>query len=175
MLGFHQPCNAVTAIETCRYLKKKGFFVPEYAIRKSVENTQVKARIQYIDGNPPVIVDGGHNPAGINTLAMILDDIRLKGKKIFTVMGMVDSKDYKKGIETVSKYSDRIFLVDGFINNAVSSEKLKAIAEKYTDSQACDFKSAVEKAKSLAVENNGIVLVCGSLYLASEYLNIYCM
>lgn len=175
MLGFHQPCNAVTAIEACRYLRKKGFFVPEYAIRKSVENTQVKARIQYIDGNPPVIVDGGHNPAGINTLAMILGDIRLKGKKIFTVMGMVDSKDYKKGIETVSKYSDRIFLVDGFINNAVSSEKLKAIAEKYTDSQACDFKSAVEKAKSLAVENNGIVLVCGSLYLASEYLNIYCM
>ncbi|MDD7184337.1 MAG: bifunctional folylpolyglutamate synthase/dihydrofolate synthase [Oscillospiraceae bacterium] len=173
MLGFHQPCNAVTAIEACRYLKKKGFFVPEYAIRKSIETTNVKARVQYIKGNPPVIVDGGHNPAGINTLAMVIDDIRLKGKKIFTVMGMVDSKDYKSGIEKIARYSEKIFLVDGFINNAVSSEKLKAIAEKYADSQACDFKSAIEKVKSLAVENNGIVVVCGSLYLASEYLNIY--
>lgn len=175
MLGFHQPCNAVTAIEACRYLRKKGFFVPEYAIRKSVENTQVKARIQYIDGNPPVIVDGGHNPAGINTLAMILDDIRLKGKKIFTVMGMVDSKDYKSGIATISRYSDRIFLVDGFINNAVSSEKLAKIALHYTSAEPCEFHNAVENAKKLALENNGIVLVCGSLYLASEYLNIYCM
>lgn len=171
MLGFHQPCNAVTAIEACRYLKKKGFFVTEYAIHKSIETTQVKARIQYIKGVPPIIVDGGHNSAGINTLAMVLDTIRLKQKKIFTVMGMVDSKDYKYGIEKISGYSEKIFLVDGFINNAVQSEKLAEIASAYTSAEPCEFNTAVEKAKKLALENNGIFLVCGSLYLASSYLN----
>ncbi len=173
MLGFHQPKNAVTAIEACRYLRKKIGWIPEYAIHKSIETTQVKARVQYIKGNPPVIVDGGHNISGIGVLASLLSDIRLKGNKIFTVMGMVDSKDYKHGFEKISKYSDKMFLVDGFADNAVSSEKLAEISAKINNSEVCELGRAVEKAKKLALENNGIVLVCGSLYLASEYLNLY--
>ena len=34
------------------------------------------------------------------------------------------------------------------------------------------YEECTEKAKALALENNGVVVVCGSLYLASEYLNM---
>jgi len=172
MLGFHQPKNAVTAIEACRYLMKKGFLVPDYAISKSVETTQVKARVQYISGNPPIIVDGGHNPAGVSVLCFVLDDIKLKGKKIYTVMGMVDSKDYIKSTECISRISDNIFFIDGFAANAVPAKKLAKIAGRSV--KTCKpLKEAVEIATKLALENNGIVVICGSLYLASEYLNMY--
>lgn len=172
MFGFHQSKNAVTAIEACRYLMKRGFTVPEYAIRKSIETTQVKARVQYINGNPPVIVDGGHNPAGIEQLWFVLDDMKLKGKNIYTVMGMIDSKDYFRGVQRISDVSDSIFLVDDFAFNSVPAEKLAEIAEKNTSAEPCkSLIEAVEKAKTLAIENNGIVVVCGSLYLASKYLN----
>lgn len=187
MFGFHQPKNAVTAIEACRYLMKKGFVVPKYAIRKSIETTQVKARVQYIDGKPPVIVDGGHNIAGIVQLCYVLDEIRLKGKNIYTVTGMIDTKNYERGIETISGYSDKIFTIDDFAPNAVSAEKLIKIIANYNAKlrkkfyeinisgfEACkSLAEAVEKAESLAIENNGIVVICGSLYLASEYLNNY--
>jgi len=173
MLGFHQPNNAVTAIEACRYLREKIGWIPEYAIRKSIETTHVKARVQYIKGNPPVIVDGGHNISGIGVLASLLSDIRLKENKIFTVMGMVDSKDYNHGFKKISEYSDKMFLVEGFADNAVSSEKLAEISGKISNSEVCELGRAVENAKRLALENNGLVLVCGSLYLASKYLNLY--
>ncbi len=169
MLGFHQPQNAITAIEACRYLMKKGFTVPDYAIRKSIETTQVKARVQYIPENPPVIVDGGHNPAGISALYFVLANIN---KKIYTVMGMVDSKDYENSIKRIVDISDNIFFIDDFAQNAVSVKKLKEIYRENT--QACkSFAEAFENAKNLALENNGIVVICGSLYLASEYLNNY--
>lgn len=186
MLGFHQPKNAVTAIEACRYLMKKGIkVIPEYAIRKSIETTQVKARVQYIDGNPPVIVDGGHNIAGITELCYILESIRLKGRKIYTVTGMIDTKAYERGIEKIARYADKVFAIDDFAPNAVSAEKLMKIIANYSaklhkypykdsvaDFEACkSLSEAVEKAKTLALENNGIVVICGSLYLASEYLN----
>lgn len=185
MLGFHQPKNAVTAVEVCRYLMKKGFTVPDYAIRKSIETTQVKARVQYIDGEPPVIVDGGHNPDGVNALCDVLNDIRLKGKNIYTVVGMIDTKDYQRSIEKISWQSDRIFATDNFASNAVSVKKLIEVIANYKvklnkmfcESHVFDFEGckslseAVEKAESLAIENNGIVVICGSLYLASEYLN----
>lgn len=187
MFGFHQPKNAVTAIEACRYLMKKGFVVPEYAIRKSVETTQVKARVQYIDGNPPVIVDGGHNIAGITELCYVLDNIRLEVKNIYTVAGMVNTKDYERGIEKISGYSDKVFIIDDFAPNAVSVKKLIKIIANYnaklrkmspeihiSDFESCkSLSEAVEKAESLAIENNGIVVICGSLYLASKYLNDY--
>lgn len=173
MFGFHQPKNAVTAIEACRYLMKKGFIVPEYAIRKSIETTQVKARVQYINGKTPVIVDGGHNPSGVDALCYVLSDIRIK-RNIYTIMGMTDTKNYTAGASSVARYSAKMFAVDDFAPNAVSSEKLAEIAGKYTDAASCSsLEEAVEKAKKLALENDGVVVVCGSLYLASKYLSIY--
>ena len=172
MLGFHQPCNAVTAIEVCRCLRKKYFWVTEEAIRRSIETVKVKGRIQYIPENPPVIVDGGHNPAGITSLSRVLDNLKLQGKKIITVMGMVDSKDYKSGVEKISALSEKIFLVDDFADNAVPAEKLAEIASEYTSAEPCSsLKTAVSMAKKLALECNGIAVISGSLYLASDYLN----
>lgn len=172
MLGFHQPMNAVTAIEACRYLMKKGFTVPEYAIRKSVETTQVKARMQYIDGKPPVIVDGSHNPAGINQLFYTLMCIE---NLVYAVIGMVDSKDYPDCVRDIARCSKVMFTVDNFAPNAVPAEKLAEIsrtAGTYTGVYH-SLNDAVAKANEYALLNNGIVVVCGSLYLASEYLNSF--
>lgn len=173
MLGHGQFSNASTAIEACRYLRKKGFEISDEAIRKSIETTQVKARCQYIDGNPPVIVDGGHNAEGILNLEAVLRNFAVtKGKKIYTVMGMVDTKDYEDGVYSIARYSGKMFTVDDFAPNAVSAEKLAEIAGEHTYSEVCNsLDEAVEKAKKSAIENNGIVVVCGSLYLASKYLN----
>lgn len=168
MIGEWQCVNAVTAIEVCRYMRNCGFDISEENIAKSLENTRVRARAEYIEGNPPVIVDGGHNPDGVNN---VLSYIEGRNPAI-AVMGMVDSKDYENSVNRVARCCDKIFTVDGFAYNCISAEKLAETAGKYTNSEACrSLSEAVEKAKKLAVELNTVVLVCGSLYLASEYLN----
>ena len=173
MPGFCQPVNAVTAIEVCKYLRKHDFDISDENIRKSIETTQIKARCQYINGNPPVIVDGGHNAEGIENLALILRKYAVsEQKKIYAVMGMVDTKDYEDGVYKIARYSEKMFTVDDFAPNAVPAEKLAEIAGECAFNEIChSLYIAVEKAKKLAIENNGIVVVCGSLYLASEYLN----
>lgn len=172
MIGDWQCVNAVTAIESCRYLRKAGFEISEENIRKSLENTQVKARAQYIDGTPPIIVDGGHNPDGVNNLLSFLEG---KVNSAIAVMGMTDSKDYEQSVRRVARYCDKIFTVDGFAPNCVSAKKLAETAEKYTTlSEPCEsLAEALEKAKVMALERNGVVAVCGSLYLASTFLNDY--
>ena len=170
MLGFHQPMNAVTAIETCEYLRKKGFEISDENIKKSIENTQVKARIQYINGKPPVIVDGGHNPEGVYQLYC---SSSVTNKTIYAVMGMVDSKDYPECVRHIARCSKVMFTVDGFAPNAVPSEKLAEISRTAGTHTGVyhSLDKAVAKAKEYALLNDGIVVVCGSLYLASEYLN----
>lgn len=173
MLGIHQQDNSVTAIEACCYLRKKGFDISDKNIKKSIETTIVQARVQYIPGNPPVIVDGGHNYDGVSALSDgVLWGLKKNGKKIYAVTGMVDSKDYEVCINQLCRDVDKMFTVDDFAPNCVSSRKLAEIAGECTCAEPCEsLGEAVKKAEALALSNNGIVVVCGSLYLASEYLN----
>ena len=173
MLGLHQKYNAQTAITACLYLRSKGYGISDGNIIRSVETAQVKARVQYIGGEPPVIVDGGHNPAGVGMLSLMLMYLSTRGKKIYTVMGMVDSKDYAECVKMIAQRSDKVLAVDGFAPNSVPAETLEDIASFYTEAEALPFAEAVEKAKALALENGGIAVVCGSLYLASEYFRLF--
>lgn len=175
MLGIHQYYNAQTAITACVYLRSKGFDITDEAIKESIEKTFVKARQQYIDGEPPIIVDGGHNISGIGMLINALRYLSTRNKKIYAVTGMVDSKDYIQCLKNLSVHIDKLFAVDNFAVNCVSAETITDIAGFYTETEACEnISEAVEKAKALALENNGVVVICGSLYLASEYLNMIC-
>ena len=171
MAGIHQKYNAQTAITACIYLRSKGFEISESAVIQSVETTQVRARVQYIDGEPPVIVDGGHNPAGVAMLSLMLMYLSTRGKKIYTVMGMVDSKDYVDCVKKISSLSDKLFAVEGFAPNAVPADTIADIASFRTEAEAGTLEECAEKAKALAIQNNGIAVICGSLYLASRYLN----
>lgn len=172
MAGPHQKYNAQTAISVCLYLRSKGFQISDRAMIEAVETTQVRARAQYIDGDPPVIIDGGHNPSGVGMLSLILMYLSTRGKKIYTVMGMVNSKDYVSCIKTVSELSDKLFAVDGFAPDAVPAETVADIASFRTQAAAADsLGEAAAEAKALAKENDGVAVICGSLYLASEYLN----
>lgn len=169
MFGNAQPINAVTAIQVCHFLRENGFDISEDNIKKSVETSQIKARCQYIDGEPPFIIDGGHNPEGIANFVGVLDEIN---RPVYAVLGMVDTKDYDQGATRIAHYAEKIFTVDGFAYNAVNADKLAEIASEYAYAESCDsLEEAVGKATGDALMNNGIVAVCGSLYLASEYLN----
>lgn len=171
MPGIHQKYNAQAAITACLYLRRKGYDIPDSSIISAVETTQVRARVQYIDGEPPVIVDGGHNPAGVGMLSLMMMYLSTRGKKIYTVMGMVDSKDFAECVKIIAQRSDRLFAVGDFAPNAVTADKLADVASFYTETEESSLAEAVQKAKELAKADNGIVVVCGSLYLASEYLN----
>ena len=173
MAGVHQYYNAVTAVTACVYLRGKGFDIPDEAIGKAIETAQVKARVQYIDGEPPVIVDGGHNPAGVSMLALMLMYLTSRNKKIYAVMGMVSSKDYVECVRTVSEHCTKLFAVDGFAPNSVPKEDIAETADFLTETETGTLEECTEKARALALENDGVVVVCGSLYLASEYLNKY--
>lgn len=169
MFGNAQPINAVTAIQVCHFLRKKGFDISEENIKKSVETSQIKARCQYIHGEPPFIIDGGHNPEGIANFVGVLDEIN---RPVYAVLGMVDTKDYAQGASRIAHYVEKIFTVDGFAYNAVNAKKLAEIASEFAYAESCgSLEEALRKATGDALMNNGIVAVCGSLYLASEYLN----
>ena len=77
--GRHQTVNAAVAVKTMDVLKGLGWNIPEPAIRRGIKNMFIPARIEFLGGRPPVILDGGHNPDGIRVLVDFLREENISG------------------------------------------------------------------------------------------------
>lgn len=163
MVGRHQIDNALTAVETLRILKKRGFgriFYPH--IYSGIKYAEVPSRCQIIRGDKPfVMIDGAHNPDGMKALADFIRTVP-KAPKIM-VCGMMSNKDWQTSIGYISRYIDRAVCLDGFAQNTVFAPRL---AEMFSEGEVSNLRDAVSRAVTLA-GTDGMVVIAGSLYLAA--------
>lgn len=163
MCGSHQIINCATAIEAAKMI---GISLGN--IKLGATKAQVPARTQIVSKNPLIIVDGSHNPAGTKALAETLKNIT---QPITAVIGMLEEKQVSLAVENLLPVISEFVCVDGFNPNEISAINLCKMIEDL-GGQAKAF-STFEKSLDHAVSKKGAVVVCGSLYLASKYLNIF--
>ena len=163
MLGKHQTENALTAIEALSVLKNIGWDkISHVHIYEGIKSAEVPSRCQVIRKDKPfVMIDGAHNPDGMRALAEFVKTVP-KSPKIM-VCGMMEDKDWRKAVGYIGKFIGKAICVDGFAPKTVSAEKL---AEMFVDGEVSPIDKAVAKAAALA-GSDGMVIIAGSLYLAS--------
>ena len=117
--------------------------------------------------NNQLFVDGSHNPLGAKVLNQYLQSLNCK-KHI--ILGMMANKDHN---EYMGCFKDIKTLTTVNISNqpnAINGIKLK---EKINNFPNIKYKNSVEEAiSSIRLQENDIILITGSLYLAGEVLNI---
>lgn len=167
MAGTFQVGNLITAIETVKILREKGFSITDEAIEKGLQKFFIPARTEKIAENPLVIIDGGHNEASVNALAKTVQKY-LKGKKVTFLLSFMKDKDYETCIKTLSEVADNMVFttVDKVRgeNSAVLAEKAKVFCKNVYCSE--DINEAYKNALSLT-EKDGVLIVAGSFYLAA--------
>ncbi len=72
MPGFHQVLNAVTALEAVNIIRTRGFELDNKSIYTGLGQALVVSRIEVVNKEPEIIIDGGHNEAGIDSLINVL-------------------------------------------------------------------------------------------------------
>lgn len=124
--------------------------------------------------NPLVILDGAHNDNGAAALedVIALAVTRQDGTKrpLAVIMGMMRDKDYTKAVARIASHADYFIAVTPSLEyRALAKEELVLSAQPYcAHTELGDgFRSAYEQAVSL-VGKEGVVLICGSLYLATD-------
>ncbi len=173
LAGRHQIKNACTAIEAAAPLRASGFNIPNSAIQEGLRSAFIPARLEVLKKEPLIILDGGHNPSGLESLADAVKKF-LCGKKIFCIMSMLRDKAVSEAMAYIGGLFEKVYIVDIDNPRKLPADELKSTAEKYfNDVEIClDKKQAVNKAVDNAKLADGAVLVCGSLYLASEIRKI---
>ena len=137
-------------------------------MRAGFAATRLPARLELISADPPVVVDGAHNPEGIAALADALRRF-LPGREIVAVMGMMADKDVPHAVRSLSGLFSRVVAVAPPSPRAMGARQLAALwrAAGTPASAAADAKGALEEAFS-ALKPGGALVICGSFYLAGE-------
>lgn len=170
LAGEHQIENAKTAITALEMLRLNGFI--DYSgvqLAQGIANAQNPARLETLCKSPVVLLDGAHNPNGIEALRNALEKF-LRGKYIIGIVGMLADKDVDSSVKLMSEAFDCIYAVPVNNTRAVRPALLAQKCSRYIDESVIfesarhAFDAAFEKAKC----SGCAVVVCGSLYLAGE-------
>lgn len=173
LLGYYQVHNAMLAIAGVLELIDKNIINISYdEIKKAVAKTRWQGRMELINKNPRIVLDGAHNSDGIDNL--VRNFSLFKYNKLYIISSILSDKEHKKMLESLSKYSKDLFLLD--IDNIRKTEIdiLKKEAEEYFENVKItrDIKSAIEDVKKLAT-NDDLIVITGSLYLVSEIKKLF--
>jgi dihydrofolate synthase/folylpolyglutamate synthase len=71
--GEHQRDNLLVAIRLLEEARDEGLAVDLDTLPAAVSRTRWPGRLEWIDGDPPLLLDGAHNPAGARALAAHLE------------------------------------------------------------------------------------------------------
>lgn len=165
LLGEHQLINAKTAVAAIRALSNRGICIEKNYIYEGLKNTSWPGRLEVIQSNPVILLDGAHNPQGIESLRNALGKY-FTYEKLVLVVGILKDKEADKMCSMLLPMADSIITVRPLSERAMSPDELKGIALKYCrDVTACDnIDDAVDYGMAL-VQTGGLLLFCGSLYM----------
>lgn len=167
LAGEHQIKNTSLAIVAAKLVSKQDSRITELALHLGVAHTFWPGRLELIGHKPEVIIDGAHNPNGAEALRKALDKY-YPGQKVHFVFGMMGDKDMQGVINILIHPQDQVFAVraDQGYRAAEAADLAKLIGPNAIakDRLAEAYKGAME-----AAGEDGIVCVCGSLYLAGEF------
>ena len=173
LAGPHQVENAITAVNAARELNGLGFRLPDSKIAAGIAQAKIPARFEIISHDPLVVVDGAHNPDGIDALCHSIDAL-LGGRSIVGIIGMLRDKAYEDALSEIIPRFDMVMTVTPNSPRALSAKELAACAQQFAGEGVSvkpvdSLKKAAYTALDMADEASAVV-VCGSLYLASEML-----
>jgi dihydrofolate synthase / folylpolyglutamate synthase len=151
--GHHQRANAALA---CALLEASGLCEPRHA-EAGLQTASWPARLERF-GN--VYVDGAHNPHAARALARALPRI-LQHRPLRLVFGALQDKDAKAMLEALGPLSRSIHYCAPDSPRAIPPEQLAGIRPGQAHGSAA---AALDAAR----REGGVVLCCGSLYLAAE-------
>ncbi len=170
LLGRHQAANASLAIVAVEQLRRRGWTIPEAAVRKGLAEVAWPGRIEVVGRRPIVILDGAHNAASIAALVQTLDE-SFSPRRRLLVFATTQDKDTSGMLECLLGRFDLVIFTRYVTNpRGVPPEQLQSLAEQLCGARhaisACSA-DAWDEVRRLAKPDD-LICITGSLFFAAE-------
>ncbi|KNZ69576.1 bifunctional folylpolyglutamate synthase/ dihydrofolate synthase [Thermincola ferriacetica] len=168
LLGHHQIVNAVTAIVTVEALETLGVQIGQDAVENGMASVKWPARLEIMQRQPMVIIDGAHNVHGAKSLRNALQEV-FSYDKLILVFGMLGDKEREKVVAELAPLAAKVVITRPNSPRAGQWDKVAEEVKKYVNDVRVieDIHQAVDTAVKIA-EPGDLVCITGSLYMVAE-------
>ncbi len=167
--GDFQVANIATAVAVCDALRESGVRIDTDALLRGCASVRWQGRMDWIEGDPPILIDGAHNPAGMAAMVSSARDL-IGSRHCVAVFAAMRNKDVRSMATGLRELTDDIVVTAPAVERAAPPEDLALLFDP-PPAITRDVASAVALARRRA-GHDGVVVVCGSLYLAGEALGL---
>lgn len=168
LAGVYQPYNASLAITACRLLIDAGWNISDDAIKTGLSKVKWPGRFEVLRYDPVFILDGAHNPHGIEGAVKSIK-AHFGDEKLTFVIGVMADKDVENMIGMVVPLAKEFYTARPDNPRAMEANELARRLEGCgAKAIACEsVADAVNKAIA-SVSKDGAVVALGSLYFSAE-------
>jgi dihydrofolate synthase / folylpolyglutamate synthase len=165
LAGTYQVSNASLALEICEVLQSLGFPIPTEARKKGLESARWPGRFEFLQSQPPWVVDGAHNVEGLQS-ALASWQAWFGEAPRQVIFGCASDKNLDAMAALLYGSNTLIRLVR---LSTARSQCLERMKEAFTNPSVTCFDSLTE-AVAVCRSSGQSTLIVGSLYLAGEML-----
>jgi len=171
--GRHQVENVVTAVAAAETLNSHcGLSLGGNAVKQGMEALNWPGRFQLIREVPPEILDGAHNPDAARALVATLKKLAPRSP-VGLVAGMCADKDARGFLSEFRDTAGRLWTVPLRNQRGMPPDELRSIGETVgLCSETSELPQALQAARDWALDAQGVICICGSLFLVGEVLEI---
>jgi dihydrofolate synthase/folylpolyglutamate synthase len=169
LVGRHQLRNVALAIAAAEELSRSfGFEMTPRDIERGIRETNWRGRFQVISGGagePDVILDVAHNPAGAWALRSTISEY-CDGRPLTLVFGAMRDKAIEEMAQILFPIADRVIATKVENPRAAAPESIAALAQGIGSEvfMEPDLGKALSLAKS-KTPAKGVIVITGSVYL----------
>ena len=171
--GTHQLDNLGCALMMTELASERGLVILEQAVRDGVSNVQWEGRLETVEREPLLLLDGAHNPAAADALSDYLRQLRTRPARsdcsVILLVGMMRDKDHTGFLRALVPLADRIVLTQAGMARSAPVETLGAAIP--SGGPPVHVAPAVADALALArrlARPSDVICVTGSLMIIGE-------
>lgn len=165
LLGFHQVENALLVIETFNLLKD-DLKLSIQDLHNGLKNTKWVGRLEKINDDPVIYIDGGHNIDGISRITEFVKSLNIPNVR--AVISISHDKELLPMIKMDDETFDEIIFTSYTYARSAKAEDLYNLSSSKNKKCIENLDVAV---KYVLTNKKPITIFLGSLYLASEIRN----
>jgi dihydrofolate synthase / folylpolyglutamate synthase len=171
--AFQRRNFALARTAAAAYLWGAGIDLDGDALTRAAARTRVAGRLQLLDGEPPTVLDGAHNPHAVRALVESLAEVLPAGRPLALVLGVLEDKDAASMLAALLPVVERAWFTAPPSARALSPAALESLARQLGFPESvCEPRPAraLAQARAWAAERGGAVLATGSVYLVGDLL-----
>ncbi|MCI1821597.1 MAG: bifunctional folylpolyglutamate synthase/dihydrofolate synthase [Megasphaera sp.] len=163
LMGQHQRMNSAASIMALLLIARHDKRLTCTALQRGIANVRWPGRFQILKaGEVDVVIDGAHNPAGIDTFCKTYEEVFANRKRVFLFSVLAD-KDYTQMVQKLFYQDDYVICAPAPTPRTADPKEIAAILPC-----RADWTESIEDGLNevfSSVKDNQVVCIIGSLYI----------